>query len=177
MDFQKVLDALLAEFKKHDVEAALIGGLALLIAGVERKTNDIDFMVRLSDAEKVDRIMKSLGYECLYKTENVANYHGLSGLGQVDFLFAHRKYGLEMMKRAESHSFQGQSLKSLRSEDLVGLKVQSSSSDPDRAEQDMLDVRNILRLHAKDLDIDLIREYFQLFKREKELDEILKKIR
>ena len=174
MDIEKILPVLVQEFKKNDIDFALIGGLALNLAGVARKTHDVDFQVLLKDSDKVDAIMKGLGYQLLHRTENVANYHGAAGLGQVDFLFAHRKYALKMLANAETHPVLGIKIRAVRPEDLIGLKVQSSTNDAQRKEQDMLDIKGILQANRGTLDLDRVREYFRLFKREKELDEILK---
>lgn len=174
MDFVKALGVLLKEFENQGIDSALIGGLALSFAGVDRKTHDIDFMVLLKDSEKVDKIMKNVGYQCLHRTENVANYHGLSEMGQVDFLFARREYALGMLANAEPHDFMGFKIRAVRPDDIIGLKVQSSTSDPARAEQDILDIKAILRNNSGRLDMDRIREYFKLFNREKEFDEIIK---
>ena len=61
-------------------------------------------------------------------------------------------------------------------EDQIGLKVQASSNDPKRFSQDMADVRMLLETKHAQLDLALIREYFSLFNREKELDDMLKDI-
>ena len=177
MDIDKVLPVLIQEFQKQRIDFALIGGLALQLAGVNRKTHDIDFQVLLKDSDRIDGIMQGLGYKQLHRTENVANYQGLAGLGQVDFLFAQRKYSLRMLANAKTHSVLGLRFKAIRPEDLIGLKVQSSSNDPRRTEQDMLDIKGLLQANAGSLDLEMIREYFKLFKREKELNKILKAIK
>lgn len=173
MNFEKALKLLNAEFQKGKIEFALIGGLALQFAGVERFTRDIDFMVALSDSERVHMIMESLGYQALHRTQNVANYSGPSELGQVDFLFAQRQYGLDMLHNANPETFLGESIRVIRPEDIIGLKVQSSSNDPERADQDRVDIKNILRVNVAKLDMGLVREYFKVFDREEELERIL----
>jgi len=58
MDFDKFL-ALLAEFKKWDVEYVLVGGVALNIHGIVRTTEDIDFFIRPT-TENVERLKSAL---------------------------------------------------------------------------------------------------------------------
>ena len=65
----------------------------------------------------------------------------------------------------------------LAAEDQIGLKVQSSSNDPERLHRDMADIEQLIRDNHSRLDIGLLREYFRLFEREKELDAILKKVK
>ncbi len=175
-DIEKVIGLLVPEFKKEEIDFAVIGGLALILAGAERMTQDVDFMVLLVNSEKLDGIMKKFGYTPLQRTENVANYSGLGPLGQVDFLFAHRKYGLRMLEKAVPQILFGQNVRVARPEDLIGLKIQAVANDPKRTDQDMLDIKNILRSKQGKLDMGLIREYFKLFKKENELDGILSEL-
>ncbi|MBI5639740.1 MAG: hypothetical protein HZA17_04875 [Nitrospirae bacterium] len=52
--------------------AGKIRGMALGAWGVPRGTVAIDFLAQRDDMEKVDTIMRGLGYECRYRTENVS---------------------------------------------------------------------------------------------------------
>src|SRR3989338_7701214 len=74
MHFKLVLEKLLTDFDRHNIRYALMGGFALGAWGVPRSTVDIDFLVNREDMEKVDAIMRGLGYECRHKTENVSQY-------------------------------------------------------------------------------------------------------
>ena len=40
----------------------------------------------------------------------------------------------------------------------------------------MSDIENIIRLHFNQLDLSLVKDYFQLFERLAELEEILKRV-
>lgn len=176
MNFEKVLQILSHEFNNHKIDFALIGGLALNFSGISRSTFDIDLLIKLSDSEKVHNIMERLNYKCLYRTENVANYEStVNELGRVDFLYAHRKYTQNMLKQAKKKKAIDKTVKVIRIEDLIGLKVQSSSNDPDRYHQDMSDIENLIRENIKKIDLKLVKEYFKLFDREKELNIILKR--
>jgi len=180
MNFESVFELLLDNFYKAKVDFALIGGFAVHVAGYTRATEDIDFLIAKDDALKVKKIMLSYGYELLHESEDVSNYLGrLGDLGKVDFLYAHRKYAKAMLLRAQEKGILGGKfkIKVIRPEDLIGLKVQSSSNDPRRYHQDMADIEAIMRVNLKKLDIGLIREYFALFERQKELEEILKELK
>lgn len=179
MDFEAVFRLLIENFEKAKVNFALIGGFALHVAGVSRATEDIDFLVEKDDMPKVKKIMLSLGYESIYESEDVSNFLGrLSELGRIDFLHAHRKYAKLMLGRAEKKEIlKGKfKIKVIKPEDLIGLKVQSSSNDPKRYHQDMADIEGIMRANYKNLDMNLIKEYFALFNREGELEEIMEKL-
>ncbi|MCR4336451.1 MAG: nucleotidyltransferase family protein [Candidatus Omnitrophica bacterium] len=179
MDFPKVFQLLLEKFNEKQVRFALIGGFALHAAGHTRTTDDIDFLVFQEDVAKIKAIMLSLGYELVHESEDVANYLGpAKPLGGVDFLYARRKYTRAMLERAKAQKvlddrFQ---VKVILPEDLIGLKVQSSSNDPKRHHQDLADIEILLRIHRNHLDLNLVQEYFDLFDRREELKAILRRI-
>jgi predicted nucleotidyltransferase len=164
MDFPKVLTVLSREFAKRNVDFAIAGGLAIHILGVQRFTSDLDVMTLFSDSEKVDDIMRGLGYETLQRTPGFANYHSSDWeKGRVDVLFAQRKYSTAMLLRARPQEVFGFKVNVLEPTDLVGLKIQAIANDPERAPQDMADIHQLLQLYAKSVDWELIKEYFDLF--------------
>jgi predicted nucleotidyltransferase len=179
MNFESVLTLLLDKFKEHKIKFALIGGFALYAAGHQRTTEDIDFLVALEDMPKVKALLLSVGYESIHENKDVSNFVGkLKELGRVDFLHAHRTYSKKMLERATERVILKKALrvKVLIPEDLIGLKVQSSVNDPRRYHQDMADIESLIRIHKGKLDMDLIKEYFHLFDKDKELDEIVTRL-
>ena len=180
MDFESVFRLLLENFKKYRINAALIGGFALHVGGYSRATEDIDFLVAREDMPKVKKLLFSFGYQLLHESEDVSNFAGgLKELGRVDFLHAHRSYAKAMLERApETDILNGQfKVKVITPEDLIGLKVQSSSNDAGRYHLDMADIEEMIRSNYKNLKLDLIEEYFKLFHREAELKKILERVR
>ncbi|MFH0826529.1 MAG: nucleotidyl transferase AbiEii/AbiGii toxin family protein [Candidatus Omnitrophota bacterium] len=180
MNFEAVFKLLTEEFKKNNIRFALIGGFALHAAGFTRATKDIDFLVAKADMEKVKKIMESFGYELIHESEDISNFLGkMKELGKIDFLHAHRKYAKEMLERAQDKEILSGRfrIKVIKAEDLIGLKVQSSSNDPGRYHQDMADIQSLIRINYKNLDMRLIKEYFDLFERGEELKGLLEKIK
>jgi hypothetical protein len=51
----------------------------------------------------------------------------------------------------------------LRPDDLIGMKIQAIANDPDRAPLDRYDIEELMRLHGATLDWLLVGEYFDLF--------------
>ena len=101
MDFKAVTKNLLSAFTHESVTYALIGGYAVGLWGVHRSTVDMDFLVRKDDMAKVDRIMKSMGYETQFTSENVTQYISpLTVFGEIDFLHAFRDASLHMLERS-----------------------------------------------------------------------------
>jgi hypothetical protein len=166
LDFKAVTKTLVAQFRDKDIAYALIGGYAVGLWGVPRGTVDMDFLVRREDMPKVDDIMKSLGYEIRFTSENVTQYVSpLMMFGEIDYLHAFREKSLIMLQRAvEKTLFQdGVSIKVLLPEDLIGLKVQAFANNKEREPLDLHDIETLMKLHDKVMDWDLIEEYFEIF--------------
>ena len=178
MDFEKIFTFLLKNFKKYNIQYALMGGFALHAAGYTRATQDIDILIRKEDMPKVKKLLLSLGYEVLHESEDVVNLRGMiKELGQIDFVLAHRQYAQNMLKRAQEYGILNNKfkLKVLVPEDIIGLKVQAMANDPGRQSRDWADIEKLAALHKDKLDQKLLREYFSLFGREKEWDKLLEK--
>ena len=180
MNFEKVLTFLLENFRKYNIRYALMGGFALHAAGYTRATEDLDVLILKEDILKVKKLLLGLGYDIAHESGDVINFAGaLRELGQIDFLLAHRSYTKNMLKRArECEILKGQfKVKVIAPEDIIGLKIQASTNDPSRNSRDLADIEEILKRHADKMDLELLREYFLLFNREKELDDLLGRIK
>ncbi len=179
MDFNRVLETITREFALAGIEHALIGAFAMAALGVPRATGDIDFLVAGERCDDVDRIMTSLGYRALHRSADAANYtsQSLAG-GRVDYLFGRRPHSRAMLARAKPRSSLRThvTVKVVEAEDLIGLKVQSSTNNPKRALLDMADIQRLLE-NQPGLDLDRVREYFRIFEREPELDQVLARIK
>jgi hypothetical protein len=176
MNFTLIFKFLIENLAREKIDFALMGGFALQAAGVVRTTQDIDVLILSDNAPKIKEMMQKHKYELIFESPEVLNFASDNfELGRVDFMLAHRKYSIEMLKRAkEEPVLDGKfKVKVLCPEDQIGLKVQASSNNPKRMDKDMADVRCLLELHRKNMDLSLVREYFSLFGREKELDAML----
>ncbi|MDP8263312.1 MAG: nucleotidyltransferase [Candidatus Ancaeobacter aquaticus] len=166
MEFKTVLNILINSFNKEHVEYALVGGFALGILGVHRATVDMDFLVLSDDQAKIDSILKENGYECTYKSDNVSQYTSpLKVFGEVDFIHAFRDISVSMLRRAvEKDIFDKElKIKVLIPEDIIGLKVQALINNEERAVQEYSDIESLMVHYNKQLDWELIEEYFLLF--------------
>jgi predicted nucleotidyltransferase len=110
--------------------------------------------------------MKENSYECVYKSENVAQYISpLKLFGEVDFLLAFRYISIKMLKRAtQIDIFGGEfKIKVLRPEDIIGLKLQALINDTTRVSKEYADIEALMDYHKRNLDWALIEEYFAVF--------------
>lgn len=177
MNFAAALHAIADALRREGIDFALIGGFALAALGVARATGDLDFLVDGDRADDLDRIVQTLGYRCLHRSADAANYASDEvRLGSVDFLFARRDYSRGMLSRARGRVLAGlDELKVVEAEDLIGLKVQALANNPARRRLDLGDIERLLGLHP-DLDLVRVREYFRLFEMEAELDAIIDRL-
>lgn len=165
MVFEKVVQG----FHDLKIRYALIGGFALGLWGVPRATVDLDFLIAKEDIPKVDKILKNLGYECRYRSENVSQYVSpLRVFGNIDCLHAFRIASLNMIERAEDKEIFGGAtkIKVACPEDLIGLKLQAMRNDSSRREQDFADIKALVSLWSSRLDWSLIEEYARILEME-----------
>lgn len=179
MNFELVFKELLRKFSEQNIQFALIGGFALHVAGFTRATQDIDFLVETEDLGKVKAIMARLGYELTHESPEFSNYwHSMAPLGCVDYLHAHRQYTRKMLARAQRHKIlENFEVPVLVPEDIIGLKVQAMVNNPQRHALDMADIEYLMRENRSKLNLEVIKEYFHLFDRDYELNDLLKRIK
>ena len=166
VDFERVLQALLAEFDHCRIRYAAIGGFALGVLGHVRATMDLDFLVHRDDLDKLHERLTELGYGRIVRTENVSHYrHREEAWGGVDFVHAFRESSLAMLGRAKSYPVFGekQTLRTADPEDVIGLKVQAMTNDPERKPQESADIEALMRLHGSNLDWERIQEFYDIF--------------
>ena len=103
MNLKEVLKILISRFQNKGIDFVLSGGLALSTMGIFRFTKDIDFLVFEESKKSIHDIMTDLGYQKQdFSTEEIFSYWSpIKALGQIDYLFARRKYTRAMMRRAK----------------------------------------------------------------------------
>jgi hypothetical protein len=122
MDLRSVLLEIHTALRDAEIAHALIGGLALAAHGAGRATTDLDLLADGERADDVDRILRERGYECLRRTQNVANYVAATAeRGRIGFLFARRAHGRAMLERAEPHPVLGAEIPVADAADLIRL--------------------------------------------------------
>jgi hypothetical protein len=165
MDFKMVLKSLIDGFDKDGIQYALLGGFALGLWGRARMTADLDFLVRRVDCDRVDVLMKNLGYECVSLSENFGHYSSaLKIFGFVDFLYASRPSSLDMLNKALVRAaYDGElQIKVLSREGIIAFKLQAILNNPSRESKDMMDIRELLSIDDGSIDWSEIERYGRL---------------
>jgi hypothetical protein len=160
----------LCMFVRAGTQPALIGGLAVVAHQVVRATQDVDFLLEAEAADKVHDALLKLGYQCIYRSEDAANY--LRGAEGLDLLYAHRPLARRLLVQASERETPMGRMRIISVEGLIGFKLQGFVNDATRT-RDMDDIRALLKLHCSSLNLDELREYFALFNRTELLNELL----
>lgn len=149
------------------IDHALIGGLALGAHGVQRFTDDVDFLVEGSARAEIKRLFIGRGYKVFFESQEVMQ---LAGEGEIDFLFANRDISRSMLRNAQP--IKGLNVRCVRIEDIIGLKIQAYKNDAKRALRDKADIQALVdgeTLTAKSQDfeayLDWITQSWDLFEK------------
>jgi hypothetical protein len=161
-------------FEHCEQPPALIGGLALVAHQVIRATLDVDFLADARDAERIDAALVQLGYVCLYRTDDVANYER-GGTERLDVLFARRPHSLRLLRSAQVRDIGIGRLFVVSAEGLIGFKLQALKNDPSRI-RDIDDIRKLLRAGNGKLDMTEVTGYFDLFDSADLLRELMREL-
>jgi hypothetical protein len=130
----------------------------------------VDLLADAEAADRVDDAVLKLGYKCLLRTSDVANY--LRGDERLDLLFASRPIARHLLAQARERVTPFGILRVISLEGLIAFKLQGWVNDARRT-QDLEDIRALLRANRGNLDLDEVRGYFTLFDRGPLLDELL----
>ena len=162
-----------AAFVGCKTSPALIGGLALAAHQVVRATRDVDFLADADDADRLHEILLALGYRCVHRSEDAANY--LRGDEGLDLLYAHRPVARRLLSEAIKRETVLGTLRVISAEGLIGFKLQALVNNPSRR-RDIEDIRALLRAQHGRLNMPEVREYFAMFDRAEMLDGLLDEI-
>ena len=176
MQIKKILTAVLCELEEKNIPYALVGALAFAYWGHRRYTEDIDFLVKRQDMEKVKAIMEKYGYSIYIDTNNATQFiHDIKEMVDVDFLYANKEASLKMINQARKFkTTDGPDISVALPEDLIALKLQSISLNPDREYKDMADIQAIVELITPHLDWKRIKEYAKILSMEDYYEKIRK---
>jgi hypothetical protein len=162
-----------AAFAGCKTTPALIGGLALAAHHVVRATRDVDFLADADDADRLHEILLALGYRCVHRSEDAANY--VRDDDGLDLLYAHRPVARRLLSEATDRETVMGTLRVISAEGLIGFKLQALVNNPSRV-RDIEDIRALLRAQRGRLNVIEVRGYFAMFDRMEMLDGLLDEI-
>ena len=134
----------LSMFARSGTEPALIGGLAVVAHHVVRATQDVDFLVEAEAADKVHDALLDLGYQCIYRSEDAANYVRVTE--GLDLLYAHRPLARRLLAQASERETPMGRIRIISVEGLIGFKLQGFVNNATRT-RDLDDIPALVRVH------------------------------
>ena len=160
----------LSMFERSGTEPALIGGLAVVAHQVVRATKDVDFLLEAEAADKIHAALLDLAYQCIYRSEDAANY--VRGTEGLDLLYAHRPLARRLLAQASQRDTPMGRMRIISVEGLIGFKLQGFVNDATRT-RDLDDIRALIKTHRTSLNMDELPEYFALFNQSELLHELV----
>ena len=173
--FVASIELVLSAARRKRIRVALVGGFALGFHGVLRATANVDFLVDTRGADALDAALVAAGAACQHRSADAASYAtGRSGLAPVTFIFARRARAEEILARRAWRYLRNAKIRVpvVDAEGLIGLKLQALANQPDRV-QHANDIEALVAAQTKPLKLRLLRDYYRLFERLPELDELL----
>jgi hypothetical protein len=176
MAFNPVLARLLSGLEKKQIRHAFIGGQTLGMLGFSRPNSCMELLVSRDDMEKLDLLLKDIGYE---RTQHGAGSSRYALSGEVnyelDVVHPAGDVVLEMIGRTGEKQLIGglAEIRVLRLEDIIGLKLQMIKNDPGTESRYMADIKSLASIYGKVMDWPLVEKHAEMFG----MQSILNKIR
>ena len=161
--------------KRQHFRVALTGSYALAFHGVQRASEDVDFLVEAAGAAPLHEALTEAGARCVHRSEDAANYGATLGLAPLAIVYAWREPAREMLDRALPRLLRGVRVRVpvIDAEALIGMKLQALADSPADRAQEEADIRALLARRGATLDLGVVRDYFRRVGREPDLDRLL----
>lgn len=160
MDIPRLTRVVAAYLEERQIPFAVIGGLALHAYGLPRATFDADFATDAASQAELIAFLESLGYRTLHRSAGYSNHlHEDPGWGRVDIVYVRDETSRRLFSEVRYlELLPGLTAPVPRPEHLIAMKVQAMANDPERALQDLADIRHLFALPG--VDQAQVREAF-----------------
>lgn len=154
MDFERALREVGGFLDERGAPWAVVGGLSLAALGFPRSTLDLDVVVPATVQDALVDHLEREGYRTLHRSAGYSNHqHPDPERGRVDFVYVRGDTAKELFSSTLTVAGpQGRQLRVPKPEHLIAMKVLAMKNDPERASQDLADIRVLLGLPGVDLD-------------------------
>lgn len=165
--------------KRQHFRIALTGGFALACHGVQRATDDVDFLVEEAGSAPLHEALTEAGARCVQRTDDAASYAATLGLAPLDVFYTRRERARAMLDRALPRLVRGVRVRVpvVDAESLIGMRLQAGAGGAAAQAQGEADIRALLARRGATLNLEIVREYFRLAGRERDLDRLLAETR
>ncbi len=172
MDVPRVTSTIARFFEQREIPFAVIGGLALHAYGLPRATFDADFAADAASQVALIAFLEALGYRTLHQSAGYSNHlHEDSAWGRVDMVYVRDATSRRLFSEVRHlELLPGLTAPVPRPEHLIAMKVQAMANDPERALQDLADIRHLAAVPG--VDQAQVREAFAKRGLEERYDEL-----
>jgi len=139
------------------IECVMVGGHAVNHYGYARATQDVDFMIASTSADKVREIMKDAGFTNVSVHDVVMFFNQPGSPLRVDFLTVDEQTMTKLLDNAIQITYFGDYVvKVPRLADLIAMKLFAlRGGSPKRRDKDLPDIVHLAIEHRWDLEEDL----------------------
>lgn len=161
MRFSQVLERLDQLLGPREIRWAVIGGIALAAHGIPRTTLDLDLLVDRESQETLISLLEAEGYSTLHRSDGYSSHlHGTAAKGRIDVVYVRDETARKIFAGAVLRRGPGdQEIRVPRPEHLSAMKITAIKNAPERAFQDLADIRNLLLLPG--VDRSEVRQSFE----------------
>lgn len=154
MDFERALREVGDFLDRRGAPWAVIGGLGLAALGFPRATLDLDVVVTAKVQDDLVAHLETEGYRTLHRSPGYSNHqHPDPHRGRIDVVYVRGETAEKLFSSTRTVAGpQGRELRVPKPEHLITMKVLAMKNDPERAFQDLADIRLLLKLPGVDRD-------------------------
>lgn len=154
MDFERALREVGEFLDRRGVSWAVIGGLGLAALGFPRSTLDLDVVVTANVQDDLVAHLETEGYRTLHRSPGYSNHqHPDPERGRIDFVYVRGDTAEKLFSSTLTVAGpRGRDVRVPKPEHLIAMKVLAMRNDPERALQDLADIRLLLGLPGVDRD-------------------------
>jgi hypothetical protein len=150
-----------ALFRRHDVEAVLVGGYALNANNVQRTTFDIDFMLTAGDLSRIETEILGADYFVFNRQESFVQFRSeKSGLRDVDFLLSDAHTVRSLIEQGRDVVIAGEKFYVPSPQHLIAMKVHSIAGNSARMLKDLPDIVLLMKANSIDPNDGAIKDIF-----------------
>jgi hypothetical protein len=151
-------------FKKHNIQAVLVGGYALIANKVQRMTFDIDFLISQDACNKIEGDIINVGYSLLNRQDAFVQFKSEKvGLRDIDFLIGHKHTIDLLIAQGKSVLIAGEPFIVPSPEHLIAMKLHSIAGNKMRELKDFPDIVNLMMANAIDPRSETIKSMFDKY--------------
>jgi Nucleotidyl transferase AbiEii toxin, Type IV TA system len=151
-------------FKRHDIQAVLVGGYALIANKVQRMTFDIDFLISQEACNKIEADIINAGYSPLNRQDAFVQFKSEKiGLRDIDFLIGDEHTIDLLIDQGKRVFIAGEPFIVPSPEHLIAMKLHSIAGNKMRELKDFPDIVNLLAANSIDPLDEKIKSMFDKY--------------